>query len=150
MERPGPVALEHAKAMEVAGVARYLTRDRDGGRALVEEAAGRFDAISAPLRAEHARLWLSENQVRRRGRKRSTLPAGLTQREIEILAMVVRGRSNQEIADALTLSFATVKTHVERILAKTGAGRRSELAVIAMRLGVLPGSAPPESPGSDP
>ena len=44
--------------------------------------------------------------------------AELTEREREVLALVARGLSNAELADALYLSLPTVKTHVSRILAK--------------------------------
>ncbi|MBI4198643.1 MAG: response regulator transcription factor, partial [Chloroflexi bacterium] len=48
-------------------------------------------------------------------------PAGLTQREVEVLRLVVLGKSNREIAEALVLTRNTVANHVKRILDKTGA-----------------------------
>jgi DNA-binding NarL/FixJ family response regulator len=53
------------------------------------------------------------------------LPDGLTRREAEILSMVARGMANPEIAAALYVSAHTVKSHINRIFAKTGSADRS-------------------------
>lgn len=53
-----------------------------------------------------------------------TLPDGLTQREAEILALIAQGLTNPEIAARLFLSNHTVKTHINRIFAKTGSRDR--------------------------
>ena len=63
--------------------------------------------------------------------------AELTDREREVLAQVGRGLSNDEVAEALVISPATVKTHVSRILAKLGARDRAQLVVIAFEAGVV-------------
>ncbi len=64
----------------------------------------------------------------------------LTPREREILALVGRGLSNTEIADALVLSPLTAKTHVARLFAKLGARDRAQLVVVAYETGlVVPG-----------
>ncbi len=52
---------------------------------------------------------------------------GLSPREAEIVSLMIRGLSNQEIADALFLSLATVKTHVHNVFVKTGATSRYRL-----------------------
>jgi DNA-binding NarL/FixJ family response regulator len=52
-------------------------------------------------------------------------PGGLTEREAEILGMIARGMTNPEIAARLFLSSHTVKTHVNRIFAKTGSRDRA-------------------------
>ena len=54
-----------------------------------------------------------------------------------MLALIVRGFSNKEIAANLALSAATVATHVRHILEKTGAGNRTEAATLAVRDGIL-------------
>ena len=56
-------------------------------------------------------------------------PDGLTQREVEILGLIARGLTNGEIADRLFLSNHTIKTHINRIFAKTGS--RDRVAAIA-------------------
>jgi DNA-binding NarL/FixJ family response regulator len=63
--------------------------------------------------------------------------AELTDREREVLAQVGRGLSNDEVAEALVISPATVKTHVSRILAKLDARDRAQLVVIAFEAGVV-------------
>jgi DNA-binding NarL/FixJ family response regulator len=60
----------------------------------------------------------------------------ITPREMEVLVLVSRGRSNAEIADDLNMSAATAKTHVSRILTKLGARDRSQLVVIAYESGL--------------
>jgi DNA-binding NarL/FixJ family response regulator len=62
----------------------------------------------------------------------------LTPREREVLALVARGRTNREIARALQLSAGTVKVHVEHIIAKLGVSDRTQAAVQAIELGLLP------------
>jgi DNA-binding NarL/FixJ family response regulator len=60
----------------------------------------------------------------------------LTEREREIAAWVATGRSNGEIADALFLSPATVRTHVTRAMGKLNARSRAQLVVLAVRAGL--------------
>jgi NarL family two-component system response regulator LiaR len=59
--------------------------------------------------------------------------ADLTQREHEVLKLVVDGLTNAEIAERLVVSLSTVKTHVSSIIAKLGASTRTEAAAIAVR-----------------
>ncbi|WP_271404074.1 response regulator [Kocuria palustris] len=61
----------------------------------------------------------------------------LTPREQEIFGLVGRGLSNHEIMEALVLSEPTVKTHVSRVLAKTGARDRVQAVVLAHELGLV-------------
>ena len=88
-------------------------------RRLIAEMAGRLKTPPAPL------------------------PAELTARELEILDQVAAGRSNEEIAARLAISYATVKTHVSRVLAKLGLRDRAQLVVWAYESGrAVPGWLP--------
>ena len=113
-----------AEADELLSAIRTVSR----GDALLSPAAtrsliGRFLATpAAPTPADDAA---------RRGL------AALTDREREITVMVAAGLSNDEIAARLVLSPATVKTHVNRAMAKVGARDRAQLVVFAHRCGLL-------------
>jgi DNA-binding NarL/FixJ family response regulator len=63
-------------------------------------------------------------------------PAGLTARETEVLTLLASGLSNHEIARRLYLSNATVKTHINRIFAKTGARDRAQAVRYAYQHGL--------------
>jgi NarL family two-component system response regulator LiaR len=69
--------------------------------------------------------------------KPSTLASPLSQRELEVLKLVVEGLSNQEIADKLILSVETVKTHMRHIMEKLAVSDRTQAAVKAMREGLV-------------
>jgi DNA-binding CsgD family transcriptional regulator/pimeloyl-ACP methyl ester carboxylesterase len=66
----------------------------------------------------------------------TSLQAGLSSREIEVLRLVAAGRSNPQIADELVISLNTVQRHVSNILAKTGLSNRTEAASYATRHGL--------------
>jgi NarL family two-component system response regulator LiaR len=57
----------------------------------------------------------------------------LTERELDVLALVVDGKSNADIADQLGVSLSTARFHVSAILSKLGAGNRAEAAALAMK-----------------
>lgn len=69
--------------------------------------------------------------------KRKEHPAGLTQREVEVLLLVAEGCRNADIADRLFVSPKTVDHHVSSILAKLGAKSRSEAAARARSIGIF-------------
>ena len=61
----------------------------------------------------------------------------LSERELQVIRLVARGRSNREIADELVLSVETVRTYLKRVFAKLGVHDRTRLAVLAHEAGLL-------------
>lgn len=82
-----------------------------------EAAAGRLDPESVD-----AVLVVAGHRVPQRPRER---PSGLTQRELEVLLVLVRGKSNQQIAEDLHISAKTVGNHVQHVYEKTGVRSRA-------------------------
>lgn len=64
-------------------------------------------------------------------------PAGLTEREVDVLALLARGRSNRQIAETLGISPKTVGTHVEHIYAKVGVTTRAAATLFAVQNGLI-------------
>ena len=64
-------------------------------------------------------------------------PFKLTAREMEIVSAIAEGQSNRQIAEKLSISLQTVKHHLTSIFDKTGASNRLELALLAIRQGVV-------------
>jgi pimeloyl-ACP methyl ester carboxylesterase/DNA-binding winged helix-turn-helix (wHTH) protein/DNA-binding CsgD family transcriptional regulator len=64
-------------------------------------------------------------------------PLDLTPREVEVLRLIAAGKSNQEIAEDLVISFNTVTNHVKNILGKTASANRTEAAAYAFRHGLV-------------
>lgn len=69
-------------------------------------------------------------------RKAPVSPDALSEREVEVLRLVARGMSNQEIADALVVTEATVRSHVSSILSKLRLASRTQAALYALREGL--------------
>jgi HD-GYP domain-containing protein (c-di-GMP phosphodiesterase class II) len=84
------------------------------------------DAADAVLRAAGHRV----------GRRRDR-PAGLTSREVEVLALLVRGLSNKQIAEQLVISRRTASSHVEHIYAKIGVSNRARASLFAVKHGLI-------------
>jgi len=66
-------------------------------------------------------------------------PAGLTDREVEVLCLIARGRANKQVAATLAISPKTVGRHVEHIYAKAGVSTRAGATLFAMEHGLLTG-----------
>ena len=88
--------------------------------------------ITSPDPADHAGTGTSAGT----GTGTRPPPDGLTTREAQVLALLASGLSNAEIAQRLYLSHATVKTHINRIFAKTGARDRAQAVRYAYQHGL--------------
>jgi putative nucleotidyltransferase with HDIG domain len=114
--RPHRVAVPPARAAEVlTGEAAAGRIDPECARAIVEAAGGR------PSRARMA--W----------------PAGLSDREVEVLRLVAAGRSNRAIAEELFISPRTAEHHVQHVYTKIGVSTRAGAAMFAIEHGLLRG-----------
>jgi DNA-binding NarL/FixJ family response regulator len=119
-----------------AGARGYLTKD--AGAEEIEQAigalaAGRTHLDPAVQQRLGAAVLDSPPAARADG---DALPDDLTPCEAEVLKLIAAGLSNTEIAAALVVSNATVKTHVNHILAKTGARDRAQAVRYAYRHGL--------------
>lgn len=118
-----------------AGAIGYLTKD-----------AGREHILRA-LEAAVSGQAILDPTVQARLVEVATLPSatgsgpppdGLTEREAEVLRLIAAGHFNSEIGEKLFVSQATVKSHVNRIFAKTGSRDRSQAVAYAHRRGMVP------------
>jgi DNA-binding NarL/FixJ family response regulator len=103
------------------------------------------DALLAPtITRRLVEKFAAPARTRRPALGLSTGLAALTARELEVFRLLARGLSNAELAAALHLSEATIKTHVTRILAKLQLRDRAQVVVAAYESGVVtPGGAEP-------
>jgi DNA-binding NarL/FixJ family response regulator len=107
----------------------------DAGAAAEFEAEAEADARRAGTPG--ALFWIKGGPRWSQAEPRVATAAGLTDREMEVLALLAAGYSNQEIADQLVLSIRTVQRHVENIYAKTGARGRAAASVFAATHGLV-------------
>ncbi len=129
-----------------AGAAGYILKGSPGTRLV--NAIQRMIEGESPLNQELAAELLRRIADGRRTEEVGPSPAAprgrqdplrtaLTPRETEVLGLLARGQSNPEIAQTLTISKATAKVHVERIIRKLGVSDRTQAAVRAIELGIL-------------
>ena len=116
------------KALE-AGAIGYLIKDVSA------------DDLARAIRAAHAgRATLSPEAAQALVETENQPPApglDLTEREREVLALMIEGLNNTQIAGRLTVSPSTIKSHVSNILAKLGVSSRTEAVTLALRNGIL-------------
>jgi DNA-binding NarL/FixJ family response regulator len=125
-----------------AGASGFLTKDatsdqiRDALQAAVRGEAAIDPAVQHHVVSAIARTaplqWVAPDESR--------LPDGMTPREATVLALIADGSSNAEIAARLTVSEATVKSHVNHLYAKIGARDRGQAVAYAYRHGLAPGA----------
>jgi HD-GYP domain-containing protein (c-di-GMP phosphodiesterase class II) len=130
---PAEALSREDRILAAADVFAALTADRPHRRAFAEDEAARTleaeaksgldaDAVSCVLAAAGQRAVPSP----------ARWPADLTDREVEVLRLIARGRSNREVAERLFISAKTVGRHVENVYAKIGVSSRAAAALFAM------------------
>ncbi|MFJ5117831.1 response regulator [Kitasatospora sp. NPDC088548] len=120
-----------------AGASGFLLKDAPPADLI---AAVRVVAAGEALLAPSVTRWLIEDFARTRPARRRDPKLrlnGLTPRETEVLELIARGLSNQEIAARLVLAEQTVKTHIGRILAKLDLRDRAQAVVLAYESGLV-------------
>jgi two-component system, NarL family, response regulator LiaR len=112
-----------------AGAIGYLLKDTQGDELC--------QAIKA---AANGQVQLSPKAAERLMReiRAPESPEKLTERETEVLRQLAAGKSNKEIASEMYISETTVKTHVSNILMKLGVPSRTQAALYAVRIGLVP------------
>jgi DNA-binding NarL/FixJ family response regulator len=127
-----------------AGARGFLTKDASADeilRAMSTVCAGEAQLdpsvqrrlVEAVVRGEHVGVpGAAQDAVTQEDLDRD----GLTQREVEVLTEIAAGLSNAELADKFRISGATVKSHINHLLAKTGARDRAQLVGYAFRHGL--------------
>lgn len=118
-----------------AGASGFLVKDTEPAELIhAVRVVARGDALLAP---SITRRLIAEFAARVTRPAPSPALGRLTDREREVLTLVAAGLSNDEIARELTLSPATAKTHVSRIMTKTGTHDRAQLVVLAYESGAV-------------
>lgn len=99
------------------------------------------DELASAIRAAHAgRATLAQEATEVIVRSASQPPEpglDLTDREREVLALLVEGMTNAQIADKLSVSPSTIKSHVSNLLSKLGVASRTEATALALRQGLV-------------
>jgi PAS domain S-box-containing protein len=130
--------------MVKAGASGYILKDA-GRRELIgaiREALGGENPLNQRLAMQLLRRLAGKDErkteyVPERGRQPEPLSEPLTRRETEVLRFLAQGQTNRQISRQLVVSPATVKVHVEHILAKLGVSDRTQAAVRASEAGLL-------------
>jgi len=135
---PGAAIPAAARILAAADVFQALTEPRSYRPAATPNEA--TTTLSAEVRAgrlapEAVEAVLAAAGVRRS--KRTSGPAGLTAREVEVLILVARGSSTKQVARALGITPKTAGTHIERIYTKIGASSRATATLFALQHGLL-------------
>ncbi len=117
-----------------AGARGYLTK-HSGGNAIREAIETVMQGNSVLEPAVQARVL--EAIARGQPAHKTSLPDGLTPREGEVLILIAKGLTNQEVASKLFISEGTVKTHINNLFGKIGARDRAQAVAYAFRRGLV-------------
>ena len=136
--RGAPAAMQSrlARVLAAADVYHALTEERPHRQALSRDAAARVLEAQPGLDKEAVGAVLAA-AGHEPSRTKGAWPAGLSDREVEVLRLLARGRSESQVAQALFISPATVHTHVTHIYEKAGVTTRASAALFAMEHGLL-------------
>jgi HD-GYP domain-containing protein (c-di-GMP phosphodiesterase class II)/DNA-binding CsgD family transcriptional regulator len=129
-----------ARILAAADALQAMTQERPHRPARSPDEAAealRHEARGGRLDAEAVAAVIGGAGLTSRGPVRSVAPAGLSDREVEVLRLVARGLSNREIADRLVVSPRTAEHHVQHIYAKIGVSSRAAAALFAMEHGLV-------------
>ncbi|HEU0177646.1 MAG TPA: response regulator transcription factor [Blastocatellia bacterium] len=107
-----------------------------GARGYLLKDSGKDDLLSA-IRAVHEGRSYVPPEIATRLVTRTQAGAPLTTREIEVLQLMAKGKSNKEIGAALFISEGTVKTHVNSIHEKLSVSDRTEAVIVALKRGII-------------
>jgi DNA-binding NarL/FixJ family response regulator len=120
-----------------AGAAGYLLKGASKGEIITT-----VRQVLAGESVLHADLVLQLLRRLSGATQKPGIAQGLTRREYDVLGLVALGQTNREIADTLSLTVSTVKTHVEHLIGKLNVSDRTQAAVRAIELGLI--AAQPE------
>jgi DNA-binding NarL/FixJ family response regulator len=121
-----------------AGAVGYLLKDVPSEQlAEVIRAAARGEAFIHPSVTRKVVAEFTRLAEREHVRREQPLVEPLSERELEVLALLAEGLSNQEIADRLTIASGTVKNHVSNVLSKLGVRDRTQAILQAQKIGLL-------------
>jgi DNA-binding CsgD family transcriptional regulator len=156
----GQIAVQHRERLDGSGYPRGLRGAAISRPARILAAADAYQAMREPrpyrppmssddaareLRADVKAGRLDADAVTavlaaagHRVPRRRDGPAGLTEREVEVLKLLAHGLSNKEIAGRLVISPKTVGTHIEHIYRKIDASSRATASLFAVQHGLLP------------
>jgi HD-GYP domain-containing protein (c-di-GMP phosphodiesterase class II) len=156
----GAIVAQHRERLDGSGYPNGLVRGAISRNALILGTADSYQAMCEPrphrdalspeeasgeLRREAATGRMDGYVVEavlgaagHRSSRRTEGPAGLTQREIDVLRLVARGMSNKAVAERLFISPKTVGNHVEHIYTKINATNRATASLFAIQNGLLP------------
>ncbi len=126
IEAPGWVA----RSQEALGSVLLSSGQRNAGTAATVSAVRGYEALGLQRSAERVAAALTPSTALAGS---DAQPAGLTDREIEVLRLIATGRSNKEIADQLYLSIRTVERHITNIYAKIEAHGKADATAFAIR-----------------
>jgi DNA-binding CsgD family transcriptional regulator len=139
-QRLAEVLMTWASTEAVGRAARQAAREEADG--LLDQALAVYERLQIPTGIQTVQALRSSTHLEAQHKRRRTLATrqpeqGLTQREMQVLSQLAAGRTNREIATALSLSEGTVELHVSHILAKLDCETRTQAAAYALAHGLM-------------